>query len=103
MKTVMMLQNRKRSGAWMLLFLILIGSLCSCRISNSSDNTFYDRADADETGDAYSRRMEAAYDDAFERLMDSEHVEALEGDDLGDKLTRKVLGAIKGPTTHFAP
>lgn len=97
MKGNVMLRNRKRLGAGMLLFFILIGSLCSCRISNSSDSTFYERAEAgaDETGDAYSKRMEAAYNDAFERLMDSEHVEMLEGDDLGDKLTRKVLGGYQ--------
>lgn len=84
-----------------LAFVFLLGA-CSRGVPNSSEDTFYGRTkpDAGEAVDAYSNRMDKIYDEAFERLMDPNVIEELEGDDLGDKLTRKVLGGYQ--RTYYA-
>lgn len=91
------LRNRKKSGIYMVLICILLLEICACSVPNFPENSFYRRTEPDsgEAVDTYAARADEIYDEAFERFMNPDCAEELEGTDLGDKLTRKILGGYQ--------
>ncbi len=75
---------------------IVLGSLSGCgnTVNNIAQDSFYERADQNvgEAGENFSDNIDRVYGDALDRLTDTEQeVEQWEGDDIFDKLTRKIL------------
>lgn len=66
-------------------------------VKNTPDDSFYQRTEGegDEEIQQYNDRMGQIYEDAFDRLTDPNDYEEMEGKDIGDKLTRKVLGGYQ--------
>lgn len=78
-----------------LMFLCVL-SVAGCgknTVQNTSEDSFYERSEINETelGDNYQDKMDKIYNDAFERFMDSDSVEKMEGTDIFDKITIKFL------------
>ena len=93
--------KQKRKLAQTVLAISLMGAAlsgCTKRSAiNTPDDTFYERRepDVDDVSTAYSSRMDAVYENAMKRFLEPEAAEEMEGRDIGDKLTRKILNGYQ--------
>lgn len=97
-----MYKDKKKATNFFLMFYILAFtvSVCGCsseKVINDAGNTFYERAedDVEESSSSYNDHMDSIYEDAMNRYMNPDDAEVMEGDDIFDKLTRKILSGYQ--------